>query len=163
MSSGESSLQAPSPEVVGRAVKKLIGASRHGVLATLLPEGGGPYASLVNFAVDENECAPILLLSQLAWHTRNIAADNRGCLLVTEEPGAKDVLAAARVSLLGTLRPTERNGIDAVYFRAHPSARSYGRFSDFRFYEFNVDTAHYVAGFGQIVTLGRAQLINATS
>jgi hypothetical protein len=67
------------------------------------------------------------------------------------------------VSLLGTLRPTERNGIDAVYFRAHPSARSYGRFSDFRFYEFNVDTAHYVAGFGQIVTLGRAQLINATS
>jgi putative heme iron utilization protein len=144
-----------------QAVTELIGSARKGVLASLLrSEGGGPYASLVNVACEAGE--PILLLSQLAWHTQNILADDRACLLISEEAEGKDPLEGARVSLIGRLRSIERKQVEARYFLKHPKARSYARFGDFDFYKLNVETAHYVAGFGQIVTIERSQLFKAS-
>jgi heme iron utilization protein len=141
------------------AVVQLIENARKGVLASLLAGGGGPYASLVNVASDAGE--PILLLSRLAWHTQNILADDRACLLLSDEAEKSDPLEGARVSLIGRVKSIERTGAEARYFLKHPKARSYARFADFNFYRLNVETAHYVAGFGQIITMERWQLFQA--
>jgi putative heme iron utilization protein len=141
------------------AVAELIESARSGVLASLLPPGGAPYASLVNVASEDGE--PLLLLSKLAWHTRNILADDRACLLISKEAQTSDPLESARVSLIGRLKAVERTESEARYLLKHPKARSYARFADFGFYRLSVETAHYVAGFGQIVTIERSRLFHA--
>ena len=141
-------------------VRALIEGARKGVLASLLPPDGAPYASLVNVASDGGE--PILLLSRLAWHTQNILADNRACLLISKEAERQDPLEGPRVSLIGRLSTIERKQAETRYFIMHPKARSYARFTDFNFYKLNVEKAHYVAGFGQIVTMERSQLFSSS-
>jgi putative heme iron utilization protein len=148
-------------DVAGRSVRELIVKARKGALASLMPKTGAPYVSLVNVASD-NGGEPVLLLSRLAWHTQNILADNRVCLLITVEGEREDMLAAQRVSLLGQLRMIEASPVQERYFNMHPKARSYAQFADFSFFKLNVDTAHYVAGFGQIVTIERTQLFGAS-
>jgi len=56
--------------------KKLLREGRSGALATLMPGSGDPYCSLVNVATAVDG-APLLLLSKLALHTKNILADQR--------------------------------------------------------------------------------------
>jgi heme iron utilization protein len=159
-----SSENMPPGEAADRhaqAVRALIERARKGVLASLLQPEGAPYASLVNVASDRGE--PILLLSRLAWHTQNILADNRACLLISEDAEGKDPLESPRVSLIGRLSRIERKEAEARYFTIHPKARSYARFADFSFFGLNVEKAHYVAGFGQIATMERSQLFNPSA
>ena len=136
-----------------QAAVQLIAEARSGTLASLIPDSGHPYASLVNVASHGHE--PLLLLSRLAWHTRNILNDARACLLLTGETPGKDPLTLPRVSLMGRVRGSEETIDREIYLKAHPSARSYCDFADFSFYRLNVETAHYVAGFGQIITIER--------
>jgi heme oxygenase (biliverdin-IX-beta and delta-forming) len=159
MISSENMPPGEAAKPVGQ-VTALIESARKGVLASLLPPDGAPYASLVNVASDGGE--PILLLSRLAWHTQNILADNRACLLISKEAEGRDPLEGQRVSLIGRLWSIERIQGEARYFPKHPNARSYARFADFTFYKLNVEKAHYVAGFGQIVTMERSQLYEAS-
>jgi putative heme iron utilization protein len=161
MNSSEANGPQGSTEAAARAVLELIAAARKGSLATLMAESGAPYASLVNVASDPKG-QPILFLSRLAWHTRNVLADPRACLLITAERIGKDPLAAARVSLLGQLAMTDAGEAREFYFSHHPKARSYAQFGDFRLFKLNVETAHYVAGFGQIITIERPQLLRAS-
>ena len=56
------------------AAKKLLREARSGALATLMTGSGDPYCSLVNVATAAGG-APLLLLSRLAVHTKNILAD----------------------------------------------------------------------------------------
>ena len=56
------------------AAKKLLREARSGALATLMAGAGDPYCSLVNVATAADG-APLLLLSTLALHTKNILAD----------------------------------------------------------------------------------------
>jgi putative heme iron utilization protein len=134
--------------------------ARSGALATLLADDGGPYVSLVNVAPQENG-EPVLLLSGLAWHTRNLAADPRASLLYSARPGPGDPLAGARVSLIGSLARDERANSRTSYLAQHPDAARYAGFGDFAFYCFTVSRAHLVAGFGRIDTFTRAQLFSA--
>lgn len=160
MNSSENSGSTGSQDAAGRAVRKLIAKARKGALASLMVQTGAPYASLVNIASDI-EGEPILLLSRLAWHTQNILADSRACLLITGEDKGKDPLAAPRASLLGRLQITEASSARDSYFNLHPKARSFGQFADFSLFKLNVETAHYVAGFGQIITIARPQLFSS--
>jgi heme oxygenase (biliverdin-IX-beta and delta-forming) len=160
MISSENTPHAEVPQPAPEAVRRLIERARKGILASLLHPDGAPYASLVNVACEGGE--PILLLSELAWHTQNILADDRACLLISEEAEGKDPLEGQRVSLIGRLRRIERMQAERRYFLKHPKARSYARFADFNFYKLNVETAHYVAGFGQIVTMERSHLFKAS-
>ena len=160
MISSENMPLTEAADLLVGAVRALIQSARKGVLASLLPPDGAPYASLVNVASEGGE--PIFLLSRLAWHTQNILADNRASLLISEEAEGKDPLEGPRVSLIGRVSGIERKHAEARYFIIHPKARSYARFADFDFYKLNVEKAHYVAGFGQIVTMERSQLFNSS-
>src|SRR6195952_45268 len=83
----------------GRLARSLLRRSRQGALATLAPGSGDPYCSLVNVA-SHPDGSPILLISRLALHTRNILADTRVSLML-DERAAGDPLEGARIMLAG--------------------------------------------------------------
>src|SRR6516164_9050067 len=105
-----------------KVTKSLLRRSRQGALATLLPPSGDPYCSLVNVA-SAPDGAPILLISRLAIHTRNILADGRVSLMLDERV-AGDPLEGARIMLAGRAEaaPTEAGLLERRYLNAHPSA-----------------------------------------
>src|SRR5271168_3483219 len=109
-----------------QAVKSLLRRSRQGALATLMTESGDPYCSLVNVA-SHPDGTPILLISRLALHTRNILADPRVSLML-DERAAGDPLEGARIMLQGRAEQVGREELELVrrrYLAAHPSAEGF--------------------------------------
>src|SRR5713101_419112 len=90
----------PTPDFdPSRLARSLLRRSRQGALATLMAESGDPYCSLVNVAAHA-DASPILLISRLAVHTRNILGDSRVSLMLDERV-AGDPLEGARIMLAG--------------------------------------------------------------
>ena len=82
-----------------KLARSLLRRRRQGALATLMSGTGAPYCSLVNLASGADG-TPLLLISRLAVHTRNILADSRVSLMLDERaPG--DPLEGARIMLQG--------------------------------------------------------------
>jgi heme iron utilization protein len=133
------------------AAKKLLREGRSGALATLAAGSGDPYCSLVNVATAVDG-APLLLLSKLALHTKNILADQRISLMLDERKEG-DPLEGARVMLMGTCAKTSDVASKTSYLRRHPDAEAFVEFADFAFYRMEITRAHLVAGFGRIVDL----------
>lgn len=116
-------------------------------LGTLMD--GRPYVSLVLIAFDADG-APLLLISRLAQHTRNILADPRVSLLFDGTEGLPDPLTGPRLTVLGAAAACNDPEALARYVERHPSAHAYAGFSDFQLYKVTVERAHHVAGFGKI-------------
>jgi putative heme iron utilization protein len=140
-----------------RASKTLLRESRSGALATLVSGSGDPYCSLVNVATTAAG-NPLLLISRLALHTKNLLADSR-CSLMLDERKPGDPLEGARVMLMGTAAATEAAEARQRYLARHPDAEMYAGFADFGFYEIRLSGAHLVAGFGRIVDLAPSDLL----
>jgi heme iron utilization protein len=140
--------------------KALLRRSRQGALATLMAGSGDPYCSLVNLA-SHPDGSPILLISRLAVHTRNILADARVSLMLDERaPG--DPLEGARIMLSGRAEEADSDDVALLrrrYLNAHPSAEAFVDFKDFSFFRVRPTGAHLVAGFGRIVDLGPEQFL----
>ncbi len=141
--------------------REMIDRAGTAALATLSASDGGPFASLVTAATDRDG-SPILLLSTLAVHTANVAADNRVSLLFTEdgepEPEA-DPLVRSRVTLTGRIGKVDEPEIRRRFLAHHPEAEIFVDFSDFAFYRMIVENAHLVAGFGRIVDVPAERLV----
>jgi putative heme iron utilization protein len=133
------------------AAKKLLREGRSGALATLMPPTGDPYCSLVNVATAA-EGAPLLLISRLAVHTKNILADPRVSLMLDERKEG-DPLQGARVMLMGTAAATDDAEARRRYLARQPEAEMFAGFADFAFYRMELKAVHLVAGFGRIVDL----------
>jgi heme iron utilization protein len=147
-----------------RQVRSLLRRSRQGALATLMAGSGDPYCSLVNVA-SHADGSPILLISRLALHTRNILGDARVSLML-DERAAGDPLEGSRIMLAGRAEEAGA-GDDAVlrrrYLNAHPSAEAFVNFKDFSFFRIRPLAAHLVAGFGRIVDLKPEQFLTDLS
>src|SRR3954469_14828130 len=134
-----------------RLARSLLRRSRQGALATLMPGSGDPYCSLVNVA-SSWDGSPILLISRLALHTRNILADARVSLMLDERKEG-DPLEGARVMLMGRAAATDDPEVRRRYLARHPEAEMFASFGDFAFYKIELSGTHLVAGFGRIVDL----------
>ncbi|HSI40286.1 MAG TPA: pyridoxamine 5'-phosphate oxidase family protein [Xanthobacteraceae bacterium] len=155
---------APAPGSAGfdpvAGAKRLMREARSAALATL-DAGGAPYVSLVTVG-GLPDGAPILLLSNLARHTRNLKADPRACLLFDERrPGS--ALEGARLSLSGTVAATPEEAAPRRFLARHPEAAGYAAFADFAFYRMAPTGGHLVAGFGRIVDLDWSELAVETA
>lgn len=150
----------PTPDFdPGKLAKSLLRRSRQGALATLMPGSGDPYCSLVNLA-SHPDGSPILLISRLAVHTRNILADSRVSLML-DERAAGDPLEGARIMLSGRAEQAEdeRDLLQRRYLNAHPAAEAFVSFKDFAFFRIRPAGTHLVAGFGRIVDLKPEQFL----
>jgi len=141
------------------AAKKVLREGRSGALATIMTRSGDPYCSLVNVATGPDG-APLLLMSSMALHTKNILADPRASLMLDERKDG-DPLQGARVMLMGTLTATNDATARTAYLRRHPEAEMYAGFADFSFYRMALKGAHLVAGFGRIVDLVTADIVTS--
>ncbi|HUR75264.1 MAG TPA: DUF2470 domain-containing protein [Sporichthya sp.] len=132
--------------------RTLMAIGTGGSLATMSTECPGfPFGSLVAYSVDDRG-RPILCLSSLAEHSRNIAADPRASLLVTAPEDGSDRLALSRVTLVGemvVLSGDDRKSALDLFLTGHPSA-FYVRFDDFSGYRLEVSAIRYVGGFGRM-------------
>jgi putative heme iron utilization protein len=142
------------------SARRILREARTGALATLLPADGAPFASLVTVATDPAG-APLLLLSGLAVHTANLAADPRASLLL-EGRMLGDPLQGGRISINGVMRRLPRAEDAAArrrFLARQPEAAGYAEFPDFDLWRMTPEAAHLVAGFGRIVRIAAADLL----
>jgi heme iron utilization protein len=147
-----------------RLARSLLRRSRQGALATLMAGRGDPYCSLVNVA-SHPDASPILLISRLALHTRNVLADSRVSLML-DERAEGDPLEGARIMLAGRaekVSPDDAPVFRRRYLNAHPSAEAFVNFKDFSFFRIRPSGAHLVAGFGRIIDLRPKQFLTDLS
>lgn len=147
-----------------RVTRSLLRRSRQGALATVIPGSGDPYCALANVA-SHPDGSPILLISRLALHTRNILADSRVSLMLDERaPG--DPLEGSRI-MLGGIAEEENTDETALlrrrYLSVHPSAQMFVDFKDFSFFRIRPKNIHLVAGFGRIIDLKPEQFLTDLS
>ena len=139
-----------APELAfAEQARTLVHLGRTGTLGTLSRRHPGhPFVSIMPYAPDERG-RPLVLISTLAMHTQNLAADPRASLLVAQ-PG-DDPLALARVTLMGAARRLEageRPAARDVYLARHPNAVHWVDFDDFAFWRLDVADVYCVGGFG---------------
>jgi heme iron utilization protein len=131
-----------------------------GTLATHSREPRGfPYPTLLPFAPDARH-RPVILVSRLAEHTRNLLDDPRAGFLVAHASDG-DVLNAPRATLLGRFEPVDAAGQEAVarrYLRYHPDAGRYLALGDFTFWVMQIERLRYIGGFGAMGWLDGADL-----
>src|SRR6476646_3779366 len=157
-------MQSTADFVPSRLARSLLRRSRQGALATLMTGSGDPYCSLVNVA-SFADGSPILLISRLAIHTKNILDDSRVSLML-DERAAGDPLEGARIMLAG--KAEEARGDDVAvlrrrYLNVHPSAEAFVDFKDFSFFRIRPAGLHLVAGFGRIIDLKPGQFMTDIS
>ena len=132
------------PAAFGR---RLMRREPRAALATSLRSA--PYVSLVLVAADL-DASPLLLLSDLAQHSRNIAFDPRVSLLLDGTRDHPDPLTGPRLTLIGQAEAVDDSHRLARFTAHHPASSIYSGFADFRLYRVAVDRGHLVAGFGRI-------------
>ena len=149
------------PSAAGAEALALMRAAERATLATSLARAGiegWPYASLVLVATAADG-SPLLLLSDLADHSKNIAQESRVSLLFDGTLGLAEPLTGARLSLLGRVQETREERHMARFLRRHPSAAAYAKFKDFRLYRVAAEVGHLVAGFGRIHWLAAEEVL----
>jgi heme iron utilization protein len=147
-----------------RLARSLLRRSRQAALATLMAGSGDPYCSLVNVA-SHPDGSPILLISRLALHTRNILGDTRVSLML-DERAEGDPLEGSRIMLAGRAEDAKPEDLEILrrrYLNTHPSAEAFVNFKDFSFFRIRPLGAHLVAGFGRIVDLRPPQFLTDIS
>ncbi len=155
--------QIPDPESPGAAVRRLIRGCDRAVLSTAQRDAEGwPYGSLVITACD-HAARPLVLISTLADHTKNILQDDRVSLLFDGTAGLEEILTGARATVLGRAAKlddgAERDALLARFTARHPTAELYRGFADFSLYRVSVERAHLVAGFGRIHWIDGAEVL----
>jgi putative heme iron utilization protein len=143
---------APAPRrTPAEEARTLIARNRMGALATVSADGS-PWGSLVLFAALADG-TPVLCLSTLAEHGRNVVGDARASLVVGEPDVKGDPLDSGRVTLAGHLETPVGEELDAAraaYKDASPASGLYGGFGDFTYYVLRVERVRWVGGYGRM-------------
>lgn len=142
-------------DAIGLA-RHLLRTIRSGALATLDPEDGTPFASLVTIATDVDG-TPVMLLSRLSAHTRNLLRDPRASLLFSAG-GKGDPLAHPRLTITGRVAQTADPRMRARFIARHPKAKLYADFPDFGFFALEPAAGHLNGGFAKAAVLTGPEL-----
>jgi heme iron utilization protein len=121
-----------------------------GTLATHSREPRGfPYPTALPFALTARHM-PMLLVSHLAEHTRNLQADARAGFLVAHSAQG-GVLEGQRLTMLGSFAPARAEDSGALarrYLRYHPDSARYLELGDFSFWVMSLERMRFIGGFG---------------
>lgn len=132
----------------GEEARRYLRRHQAGVLSTLSRRlGGYPFGSVVPFVLDQ-AARPVMLVSRLAEHTKNLLADPRASLLMHEAD--EDVQAAARLTLVGDAQPVDEPRLRARYLRYFPEAQRLLDLGDFSFLALQPAFVRHILGFGGI-------------
>jgi len=144
------------------AVRALL-SCRQAVMATQsgsIP--GFPLTSVVPVSIAADG-RMILLLSDLAQHSRNLELDSRVSLMLHDDQ-EQNWQAATRLSVLGHMRALEplhdlaaEQQFKATYYRSHPESLDLDQREDFRFWQLQPLRFRMIYGLGQVRWLAGIQ------
>jgi putative heme iron utilization protein len=140
--------------------KQFLRSTRSGVLSSFSAKFEGyPFGSVMPFVLG-HDCQPIVLISTIAEHTKNIIANPKVSLLVFA--GTEDLHANGRLTLIGEAKQIEKNDADlmARYCRYFPESTGYLAMHDFQFYRIHIHQARYIAGFGKMSWMSGEEIVN---
>lgn len=129
--------------------RNLLNSKDFGILSTLsLKLGGFPFGSVVPYCLDA-EGMPVILISTIAEHTKNILHDNRCSITVIADN--TDVQANGRLTVIGNMEViTGEDEVSERYYRHFPKSRAYSKTHNFSFYRLRPIAIRYIGGFGAI-------------
>jgi putative heme iron utilization protein len=130
--------------------RQFLSSTHSGVLSTISARlGGYPFGSIAPFVLD-HDGNPLILISTIAEHTKNIQADAR-VSLIAFDPATPDMQAGARLTVIGKAIPTDKDErLRARYLRYFPQAEGYFGMHDFLFHRIEMEQARFIGGFGKI-------------
>jgi putative heme iron utilization protein len=133
----------------GNDARRFVRAQHSGVLSTISQRVEGfPFGSVSPFVTDHAGC-PVILISTLAEHTKNLDADPRCSLIV--QPYSPDMQTMGRVTVIGrATRLADKDALAPRYLRYHPQAETYFTMHDFSFYRIEPVRVRWIGGFGKI-------------
>ena len=146
-------LQAPAHPARPSAAEqaRTIAAATNAATLATLTAAGDPWASFVAYGLQGG--TPVLCVSDLAEHGRNLAGDARASLSIVAASDDPDPLTRSRITLAGEVhRPAAaaRDAVAAAYAEAVPAARVYLGFSDFTLWLLQVRRVRWVGGYGRM-------------
>ncbi len=141
-----------------KQARALFQSQSDGVLSTHSSElPGYPLGSITPYCLNR-QGQPVILISTIAQHTRNIIANNK-VSLISYEKQVDDQQAAGRVTYIGNAIPCNDEETAERYYRFFPSSRDFHKTHDFNFYYLDLVRARFIGGFGQIYWLEKADFL----
>ena len=145
-------------EEAGFEARKIIRAARAATLAT--QHAGQPFASLVTPACAP-DLSPLLWLSTLSEHTRQLTREPRCALLFAGAAAEANPQTAPRVTLTGLAEQIEDPALKSRWLARHPYAAIYAEFGDFSLWQIKPGAALMVGGFARAARLRLSELMPA--
>jgi putative heme iron utilization protein len=133
--------------------RTLMASGNVGALATLTGDGD-PWGSIVTYGL-LGDGSPVLCVSQLAEHGRNLERDPRASLVVSGPLDEAYPLAGGRVTVAGRVRRPDGEqapGARAAHLAGVPSAELYVDFGDFSLWVLDVERVRWVGGYGRMAS-----------
>lgn len=130
--------------------RTIAASTNSGTLATLTATGD-PWASFVTYGLLGG--APVLCVSNLAEHGRNLTGDPRASIAIVAAATESDPLANSRITLAGVAeRPVgaDLTAARQAHLDAVPAAKYYVDYSDFTLWVLRVDRVRWVGGYGRM-------------
>jgi putative heme iron utilization protein len=130
--------------------RTIASSTNAGTLATLTADGD-PWASFITYGLVGG--APVLCVSNMAEHGRNLAGDQRASISIVAPDAPEDPLASGRITLAGVVtRPTgaELDAARQAHLDAVPAAKYYIDYSDFTLWVLQVQRVRWVGGYGRM-------------
>ncbi|MDN4519294.1 DUF2470 domain-containing protein [Mycolicibacterium austroafricanum] len=137
--------------------RTIAASTNAGTLATLTADGD-PWASFVTYGLLDG--APVLCVSNLAEHGRNLATDPRASIAIVAPTAETDPLASARVTLAGRVEApegAERAAAREAHLSAVAAAKYYIDYSDFSLWVLRVSRVRWVGGYGRMDSTSGAE------
>lgn len=130
---------------------RTVAAATNTATLASLSEDGSPWASFVTYGLLDGQ--PVLCVSRLAEHGRNLAADQRASLAIVAPELPADPLAGTRITLAGLVEQpsaAEAEAARAAHLAAVPAAKYYIDYSDFAVWVLRVNRIRWVGGYGRM-------------
>jgi putative heme iron utilization protein len=153
-------LANPVRQSAAEEARTIAGSTNTGTLATLTADGD-PWASYVTYGLLGG--APVLCVSNLAEHGRNLATDPRASIAIVapsaqsgggrDNQAQPDPLASGRVTLAGVVEAPdgdERAAAREAHLSAVAAAKYYIDYSDFTLWVLRVQRVRWVGGYGRM-------------
>lgn len=150
----------------GEEVRALVQSERNAMLGTISQKfAGWPFGSIAPYALT-GAGEPLILISEIAEHTRNLRADARVSLLIQDSNALADPQAGARVTLMGYAMPVSAPYLEDAsrrYSLRFPNSASYFQAHDFSLFQIKTSKARFIGGFGEIYWLDAEEITDAAA
>lgn len=138
---------------------KLLTHEGDGVLSTIsIDVEGYPFGSVTPYCLDA-DFVPNILISSIAQHTKNILANPKVSLLISETHTKTNKQSLSRLTYIGDAQKVvDDEDIKKRYLSYFPAAADYFKAHSFSFYRINPTRLRYIGGFGKIYWIEKEDL-----